>query len=379
VKIVHVINSLNDGGAEAVLYRLCSHDRRNQHIVVSLSDKGKYGEILSKIGIQVEVIRFPSFWSAPSALLNLVTSLRSFKPDVVQTWMYHSNLIGGFAAWIAGNKTIFWGVHNTTLKFGKSKTSTIVLVRVSAYLSYWLPSRIVACAQSALVMHQRIGYSSVKLRFIPNGYDLTEFKCLLSEGFNLRASLRIPPDTPLIGCVARYDPQKDHANLLCALAFLRSWGVSFFCILVGRNMDHTNIELSAQVKDLGLRDQIMLLGPRDDIPALMSAFDVHILSSSYGEAFPNVIAEAMACETPCIATDVGDAAAMIGDCGWIVPPADAEALAVAINNALLEVNTLSWQIRCSAARRRILDSYSVEKMVLAYEQHWREAVEASSA
>ena len=378
MKIVHVINSLNDGGAEAVLYRLCSHDKRNQHIVISLSDEGKYGENLSRIGIQIHVIRFLSLWSAPSALVNLITSLRSFKPDVVQTWMYHSDLIGGFAAWVAGIETISWGIHNTTLKFGKSKTTTILLVRLLAFLSYWLPSRIVVCAQSALVMHQRVGYDSSKMRFIPNGYDLSEFKCLLSEGISLRSSLGIPPDTPLIGSVARFDPQKDHANLLCALALLRSRGVFFYSILVGRDIDHTNVELSSQVRALGLMERIILLGPRDDIPALMSAFDVHVLSSSYGEAFPNVIAEAMACETPCISTDVGDVAAMIGDCGWVVPPRDAEALAVALNNALLEANTSSWQIRCSAARRRILGNYSIERMVLAYEQLWREAVEPSS-
>jgi glycosyltransferase involved in cell wall biosynthesis len=373
MKVNHIITGLNDGGAEAVLFRLCTFDTAHQHVVISLSTEGKYGPLLREKGIVVHTLGLRSNRPSPLAFWRLVRLLRSHKPDVVQTWMYHADLLGGLAARMAGIKTIVWGIRHTTLEPGKSKKTTIWIAKLLAKLSWWLPSRIAVCAQRAMDVHEALGYDRSKMRFIPNGYDLSDFTLRPEAEAALRASLGVLSDMPLIGTVGRYDPQKDHANLLHALALLQSRDVAFCCVLVGTQLEKTNAELMALIEQLGLQDRIIILGRRNDIPAVMSALDVHVLPSAYGEAFPNVVAEAMACETPCVVTNVGDAAYIVGDTGWVVSPKDAEALASVIEQAITASATPEWVERCRSARIRIEQQFDIQKMVSAYHAVWSEA------
>src|SRR5690554_457154 len=140
-----------------------------------------------------------------------------------------------------------------------------------------------------------------------------------ARGQAWRQSLRIPSDAILIGMIGRFNPEKDHHNFLSGLASLYVSGRDVKGILIGEGLDECNETLMAWVRELGLEKQLLLLGQRNDIPDILNALDLHVLSSS-SEAFPNVIAEAMACGTPCVSTDVGDARLMIGDVGWVVPP-----------------------------------------------------------
>jgi len=184
----------------------------------------------------------------------------------------------------------------------------------------------------------------------------------------------VDPNTKLIGTVGRYDPQKDHANLLRSLAILRSRDINIRCVLIGSNLDLDNKELITQIHDLNLVKTVILLGRRTDISTVMSALDIHVLPSAYGEAFPNVVAEAMACETPCVVTDVGDAAYIVGDTGWIVPPRDAKALANAIDLALEQRQKGQWRQRCHSARQRIQTYFGIEKMISSYHELWRQSL-----
>ena len=187
MQITHIISGLNDGGAEAVLFRLCTHDTAHQHVVISLSDEGKYGQQLLGKGIVVHALGMRPNRPSPLAFWRLVRLLRSHKPDVVQTWMYHADLLGGLAARMAGIKTIVWGIHHTTLEPGKSKKTTIWIAKLLAKLSWWLPSRIAVCAQRAMDVHEALGYDRSKMRFIPNGYDLLDFIPKPEGGAALRA------------------------------------------------------------------------------------------------------------------------------------------------------------------------------------------------
>jgi glycosyltransferase involved in cell wall biosynthesis len=194
-----------------------------------------------------------------------------------------------------------------------------------------------------------------------------------NEARGLRAKWGVGPDVALIGTVGRYDPQKDYNNLLQALEILCSRNISLRCILVGTNLDDGNKELVAQIQRLGLEETIILLGKRTDIPVVMSAIDLYVLSSS-SEAFPNSVAEAMACESPCVVTDVGDAAYIVGDTGWVVPPFDHEALADSIQQALFERKQSKWQQRCVSARTRIEQQFRIDRMITAYHDLWRESL-----
>lgn len=370
----HVITGLNDGGAEGALFRLCFKDSNHQHVIISLAGDGKYGPLLRDKGIRVYALGMRSGSPSLFAFIKLTYLLFKYKPNVVQTWMYHADLLGGLAARLLGIRSVVWGIRHTTLEADKSKRTTIWIAKLLAKLSWWLPSRIVVCAQSAKQVHESLGYNGAIMRYIPNGYDLANFAPMPIAAAELRTSWGLDSSTPLLGTVGRYNPQKDHANLLLALAELMQRGIRLRCVLVGTGVDESNAQLCRQIEALGLKDVVLLLGPRSDIPVVMSAIDIHVLPSSFGEAFPNVVAEAMACETPCVVTHVGDAASIVGETGWVVPPSNALALANTIEQALLALKSpADWQQRKTAARHRIVQNFSLERMVAEYHAVWDEA------
>jgi glycosyltransferase involved in cell wall biosynthesis len=368
--VLHVITGLNDGGAEAALFRLCTHDKKLRHHVVSLMGAGKYGPLLQQAGIDVSCLNMPRGRVSFAGLQQLWRLVQTTRPAVVQTWMYHGDLVGGIAARLAGVSNVSWGIHNTVLVRGESTATTIMVAKLCAMLSRLVPRRIVCCAERARAVHVDLGYDRGRMRVIPNGYDLSVFQPDQRAGAKLRTDLGLRPDGPLVGFVARYDSQKDHATLFRSLALLKARDQQPTCLLVGAGMTPDNQALTSMLDAHGLTDRVHLLGRRDDIPAVMSALDLHIMSSS-AEAFPNVLAEAMACGTPCVSTDVGDAATIVGDTGWIVPIRQPEALASAILEALALRHTEQWQDRRLAARARIIDNFAIARMVGRYHEAWR--------
>lgn len=372
LNIVHIITGLNDGGAEAVLYRLCTHDKQNRHTVISLRDSGKYGALLEASGVAVYCLGMPRGRLTLTGLWRLWRLLRSERPDVVQTWMYHADFIGGIMARLARIPIVCWGLRNSNLEPGKSARSTILMARVCAWLSHWIPRAIVSCSTQAASVHQALGYARGKFTIIPNGYNLVEFAPDAEARTQLRREWGVNEQTILLGMVARYDPQKDHANLVNALRLIKHKKESFQCVLVGTKMDANNHELCRLMENQGVRDNVLLLGQRHDIPGVMNALDIHVLSSSFGEAFPNVLAEAMACGIPCVTTDVGDAAVIMGDTGWIVPPSNSELLANAISETIAEMqDSEKWAVRRSMCRDRVVLNFSLERMVDNYHNVWR--------
>jgi glycosyltransferase involved in cell wall biosynthesis len=372
LNIVHITTSLVSGGAEAVLYRLCTHDKQDRHTVISLMDAGKYGALLEASGIAVHYLDMPRGRMTLTGLWRLWRLLRSEQPDVVQTWMYHADLIGGIVARLARIPIVCWGIRHSNLDPGKSTRSTMLVARVCAWLSHWIPSAIVSCSAQAASVHQALGYARGKFTIIPNGYNLVEFAPDSEARARLRRELGVNEQTIFLGMAARYDPQKDHANLVNTLRLIKHKKVSFQCALVGAEMDANNHELCRLIESQGVKDNVLLLGERHDIPGIMNALDIHILSSSFGEAFPNVLAEAMACGTPCVATDVGDAAVIVDDTGWIVPPYNSELLANAISEAIAEMqDSEKWAVRRSMCRNRVVLNFSLERMVDNYHNVWR--------
>jgi glycosyltransferase involved in cell wall biosynthesis len=376
MRILHVITGLDDGGAEAVLARLCLADPTGGHGVVSLMGPGKYGASLIGAGIPVWSLGMPQGRLTLRGIRQLWRLLRRERPSIVQTWMYHADLVGGILARLATPAGVVWNIRNSTLSVEDTSSSTRLVVRLNAALSQRVPSRIVCCAVSAAEVHAGLGYAREKLVVIPNGFDPERFRPDPAAGQALRRTLGIAPDQPVLGMVARYHPQKDHRNLLQAVARLRRDGPRPTLVLAGRGLDRANAELAAMLEAEGLRDVVHLLGPRDDVPAVMNALDVHVLASRFGEAFPNVLAEAMACGTPCVATDVGDAARIVGDCGWVVDPGQPASLAQALAAALAARSDQDgWQRRRDRGRRYVVETFSPERMVDRYRALWR-AVDA---
>ena len=371
MKIIHVISSLDRGGAERVLFNICVTDKHNEHIVISLTSLGHYGQLLKKKNFTVYVCNMRSKIYMFLSFLNLIRILKKQKPDLVQTWLYHGDFFGGIAAKIAGIRKIVWNIRNTSFNLKKNKWTTITIVKILAKLSWWVPQLIIVCAKSTIASHALLGYNHKKMCLIHNGYDLSFFKKKKNKTFFMHELFNINPRIPLIGTVARFNFQKDHENLFKALELLRKKNVEFYCILVGHGMDKTNIKLVSLIKKYQLTDSVKLLGLRDDIPNIMSEIDMHVLSSS-SEGFPNVVAEAMACGTPCIVTDVGEAAFIVGNTGWVVPSKKPELLSHSINDAILELGTNKWKLRINQAKSRIKENFNINNIVKSYRKVWNE-------
>ncbi|OZI71717.1 glycosyl transferase [Bordetella genomosp. 12] len=371
MRIAHIITGLGQGGAESVLYRLASYtDTSTRHVVISLTDEGVYGARLRAAGITVHALGMPRGRVTLSGVLALRSLLRAEAPDAVQTWMYHADLIGGVAARLAGIKAVAWGIRNSGNHLNRSSRSARLVLRACAALSGWIPRAIVCAAQDAAQRHQALGYRGKAMVVIPNGYDLSRYAPQAEAGARMRALWGVSADTPLIGCVARWDPLKDHRNLLAALGRLVRQGQDLKCVLVGRGMTPGNSALVALIEAEGLQGRVLLTGPSDDVATIMNSLDLHVLSSC-AEGFPNVVAEAMACGTPCVVTDVGDAAHIVGETGVVVPAEQPEALARGIAQALDDVARRGRAAVGGAARERVLALFDLGRMVRAYEAVWR--------
>lgn len=374
LRVTHVITGLGQGGAEAVLFRLTTFPGQAvQHTVISLTDDGIYGERLRAAGVTVHCLGMARGRVSLGGLMRLRRLLIEHKPDAVQTWMYHADLIGGVVARLAGVRAVAWGIRNSGAHLQRSSRSARLVLKLCAMLSGRIPAVIVCAARDAAVRHEQYGYRADRLTVIANGYDLSRYQPDDEARRRLRAQWQVADDTPVLGCVARWDPLKDHANLLGAVALLVQRGPrseALRCALIGRGMTHDNADLCALIERLGLRDRVLLLGPSDDVPAVMNALDIHVLSSC-AEGFPNVVAEAMACGTPCVVTDVGDAGHIVGQTAPVVPPENAQALADGIAQALHQIAQRGRDAVGGPGRARVLAEFDLAHMVAQYESVWR--------
>jgi glycosyltransferase involved in cell wall biosynthesis len=374
VKIVHIITGLSTGGAEMMLFKLLSRMNNDEFEseVISLTDAGPVADKIKMLGVPVHTIGMKRGRVHPIALLKLTSLLRKKKPDLVQTWLYHSDLIGGVAAKLAGSNKIFWSIRQSNIDMDGNKRSTIWIAKICAKLSFWLPDKIICCSHAALESHVALGYSNEKMLVIPNGFDLDAFQPDQESRKSLRKELGLDEKACLIGLVARFDPQKDHHNFIQAAELIKNYDSSVHFMLCGGDITKENIQLMQWIKQAGMVEHFHLLGLRSDVSSLVAAMDVAI-SSSLGEGFPNVVGEAMACAVPCVVTNVGDSALIVGDTGRVVPAKDPEALAEGIIE-LLQASPEYRKGLGKQARLRVKNNYSLESVAEKYEAVYRGAL-----
>jgi len=368
IKVVHIINTFGYGGAEVMLCSLLTRTDRERFepMVVSLSDVLSLAERVEALGIPVRAIGMRPGVPDPRGVVRLARLLHRERPQVVQTWMDHSNLIGGVVARLAARAApVIWGVHQTNHIPQLTKRTTLMTVSACAWLSRWLPTRIVCCSESGREAYVRQGFAAGRLTVIPNGFDTDTFRPDPAARRDVRRELGLGPDATLIGLVARYDPFKDHANFLRAAAALKGRLPDVHFLLCGYGVDPGNETLASMVAALGLRGRCHLLGPRRDVPRLQAGLDL-ATSSSVSEAFPLAVGEAMACGVPCVVTDVGDSALIVGETGRVVPPHDPLALAVAWEELLALAPDARRRLG-QAARLRVQERYELVGITRRYE------------
>jgi glycosyltransferase involved in cell wall biosynthesis len=365
IKIIHIITGLNTGGAEIMLYKLlCKIDNKKfDNIVVSMTATGNIEEKIKSLGVRVEILGmkkgFRGFFSY-SGLLKFKTIVKEYKPDIIQSWMYHADLFGLIIGKLY-KIPVIWNIRcsNMELSF-----STKVVVKLCSLLSK-LPEAVIVNSNSGKEYHEKIGYSPKKLEIIQNGFDIG--KCRPNESAKLLISkeLKIRVDSILIGMIARFDPMKDHKNFLEAFSLISKKYDNVYGILAGDGIDNKNQELNNIINKLNIGDKIYMLGRREDVNILLSGIDILSSSSSYGEGFSNAIGEAMACEIPCVVTDVGDSALIVGETGIVVPPRNYELLAEGLLK-MIELGEKRKELGIMA-RKRVINNWSIDKIVKKYE------------
>jgi len=372
--VLHVITSLDTGGAEMMIIKLLEtlQPWLNSCVIV-LMDRGTLAPRLEALGVPVRYLGLPK-GAIPGihTIRQLLRLAREFNPSVIQGWMYHGNL----AAWLVAKilrpqPTLIWNIRQTLYQLDTERRTTGWIIKIGALLSRAPLSIIYNSALSAL-QHEAVGYSQSKRIVIPNGFDLKLFKPDAQQREFVRQELSIPPTVRLIGHVARYHPMKDHNNLLKAARVIVDSQNDVRFVLIGRQVDRNNAAIEDQIKNLGLEQHVILLGERPDIPRIMTAFDLVVSSSAWGEGFPNVIGEAMATGVPCVVTDVGDSAYVIGNSGLIVPPGNHYALA----RAIVEMLALDSELLAKgsgAARDRVSNLFSIDQVGLSYLNLYLEA------
>jgi glycosyltransferase involved in cell wall biosynthesis len=371
MKLVVIITGTGVGGAETMLHKVLTRlSPEFKPQVISMIPVGRLGEKLHGLGIPVESVDMRSGIPNPGALIRLIRDLRRLKPDLVHTWMYHADLMGGVAARLARVPALAWCIHHSNLALADNKIQTVAVVRVNAFLSHRVPDRILCCSEAARNIHVASGYAPEKMVVIPNGFDLEHFKPDPNARLSVRAELGVPFDTALVGLIGRWNPQKNHAGFLSATATLHLRRPEVHFLLAGQGVDAGNQTIQRTLAATGLAPVTHLLGLRDDIPRLMAALDV-LASSSYGEAFPNVIGEAMACGVPCVVTDVGDSALIVGETGQVIKSGDMAGLAVAID-LLLTPPPDERRALGERARARVVEHFEIGNIVRQYEAFYEE-------
>jgi glycosyltransferase involved in cell wall biosynthesis len=375
IKILHIINDLSIGGAEMMLYKLLSGTNRARFdpTVISLIDRGKLRDDIEALGIPVYTASMKPGRPTPASILRLIRVTRRLKPDLIQGWMYHSCLAGQLTKMLSAQKApVLWGIHCSDICSTTEKKMTLAMVRLCAPLSK-LPAKIIFVSQSSRSQHKSFGYNVDKSCVLPNGIDTQLFVPSPSARLSVRTELGLPEKAFLIGLVGRYHPMKDHNTFLQAAAQLLNDYPDIHFLLIGRGVNTENEELYRIIRGSGFLNRIHLLGERTDTPRLMASLDIFTLSSSYGESFPNVIGEAMACGVPCVVTDVGDASRIVGETGRVVSRRDPAELAQGWRE-LIALGEEGRKALGRAARLRVIGSFPLDSVVAQYEALYENAL-----
>ena len=371
-RVLFLVRSLRQGGAERQLVALaCGLHRRGWPVsVVCCYGGGVFQAELERAGVPLIDLRKRGRWDVAGFAWRLLRTLRTSHAEIVHGYMTLGNMLALLAPAARPGTRVVWGVRSTVIDRTRRDWLSRMNFRMSCSAAR-LADHIIANSEAGAAHHASLGYPHTRIEVIPNGIDTERFRFDAEGRRRMRSNWRIDDGRMLVGLVGRIDPMKDHATFLRAAALLaaRDERMRFVCIGGGNSRFAHGVRTLAT--QLGLDPRLVWAGPRNDMAAVYSALDIAV-SSSCGEGFSNVIAEAMACGRPCVVTDVGDSARIVGDCGMVVEPGNPPALAAAVEHLANVLGQPGEAARLhAAARARIEDSYSLDALLRKSEQAFR--------
>jgi glycosyltransferase involved in cell wall biosynthesis len=351
--VLHVITGLGVGGAESMLVSLLT--TRNPELdqsVVSLMPDGFHATRLRDHGIAVEELDLHRPSRTAADILRLARIIRVERPDVVQGWMYHGNLAALLSLSLSGRRDatrLAWGIRCSDRTASAEPLALRAVIRLGAPFTRF-SDVLVANSQVGLDYHVQQGYRTRRTLVIHNGIDTTRYRPDPAAREAMRHELGFRPEDVVLVHVARVHPMKDHGTFLEALRGLRALPrVRALAIGVG----------TEALPDL---PNLTRLGRRSDVPALLTAADIIVSSSAYGEGFSNALAEGMAAGLVPVATAVGDAHVIVGDTGTVIPIRSARALGDAAAD-LAALGPALLRRRGQEARDRIVTHFNLERAI----------------
>ena len=361
MKILHIITGLKTGGAEKQLFELVTNSPNVKHVIISLTTKDYYGDLLQEKMFKIYEIKLSS-WNFFNNLKLLSNIIKKENPNIVQTWMEHSNLIGGLVSYFSSFKNIIWCVR-TSGEIIKDNYLIFPLIIINSILSYFLPKKIIFNSKNVMNSNYYFFYKNDKKMFIPNGIELSR-----KNRSNIKSS---KSKKVKIGVVARWGREKGHKTLFKAIEKLPENIKSQVIItLAGREMDSRNIDLIKLIEKYRLKNMVTLLGFKKEIFPIIAAQDFIILPS-YSEGFSNVLLESMFCGIPCIATDVGDSKFIINKFGWIIPPHKSELLKNKIEEAISCLKDQNnWNVLKLECQSRVKNNFDLNITINSYAEIW---------
>ena len=361
MKILFLVRGLEYGGAERQLATLAlGLKARGVDVrVLVLYGGGPLEAELHQAGVPLLGLRKRGRWDIVGCLVRLALIVRRERPDVLYGFMPVQNLLAGFVRPVRPSMRVVWGMRASSFDLTGydwlSRWSYLMVRRFSA-----VPDLVIVNSQSGLSDLAAQNFPPSKTQLVANGIDCTGFRPDPRGRQRIRGDWRVRDDERLIGLVARFDPLKDHGTFLQAAALLVAERPSVRFVCVGDGPSALAVKLRSLADGLGLQKHLIWAGTRDDMRAVYSSLDVLGLCS-ISEGFPNVIGEAMACAVPCVVTDVGDSAIVVGDTGVVVPVSDPGALADGWQR-LLALSDDQRDKLGARARLRIQDRFSVDAL-----------------
>jgi glycosyltransferase involved in cell wall biosynthesis len=358
INLIFLIRSLDYGGAERQLVNLVKGLNREEFNPTVLTFySGPLEKELEEAGICTILLEKKGRWEIFGFLYRLYRKLKVLKPDVIHGYLSMPSILTIMFKPIFPRARMVFGVRASNTDLSRYDWLARFVGSLECFLSRFA-DLVIVNSKAGFKHCLGQGFPQKKMIVIPNGIDTERFKPDKKAGLKVRKEWEVREGEILIGLVGRLDPKKDHTTFLKAASILNKVKKNVRFVCVGKGSEPYKNSLIKIERSLDLSQPIIWVSPRSDMPSVFNAFDIVCSSSSFGEGFPNVIGEAMACQIPCVVTDVGDSSWLVGETGIVVPPNDPHALAAGWNQYLTKDN---WEM-AGKAQLRITENFTLKQL-----------------